>query len=282
MDKRTKKRGLAAVLGLAGAFGAVLCANMIENWILFPATREIYRDPGEFGWPFEEVWLEVGLERTHAWYVPLEGARGVALFSHGNAGNIADRLESIGLLRNLGFSVFAYDYGGYGKSSGSASEKRCCADVRAAWRHLTETRGMPARQILLFGRSLGGAVTADLAQEVVPAAVVLESTFLSVPDVAKDMFPWLPVQWLVRTQFCTKDKIARFHCPLLVIHSPDDSLIRFHHGKELFERAREPKQFLEIRGGHNDGFVQSMKMYTRGWEEFLAPILPREAADQST
>lgn len=279
MKKPAKKKRLIAILGCTAILGVVLFTRMLEDWILFPATREIYRNPGEFGWPFEDVWLDAGKERTHGWYVPLEDARGLVLFSHGNAGNIADRLESIGLLRKLGFSIFAYDYGGYGRSSGSASEMRCCADVRAAWRYLTEDRGIPPRRILLFGRSLGGAVTADLAQEVAPAAVVLESTFLSVPDVAKDMFPWLPVNWFVRTKFASKDKVARIHSPLLIIHSRDDTLIRFHHGRELYERANPPKQFLEIRGDHNDGFVQSMDTYLRAWEEFLAPILPRDAAD---
>ena len=282
---KTRSRRIIAFLGLAaGATGVLLVSPMIENWMLFPATRDIYRDPSEFGWRFEDVWLDVGKERTHGWFIPFENERGTVLFSHGNAGNIADRLESIGLLRKLGFSVFAYDYGGYGRSPGSPSESRCCADVRAAWRYLTVTRRIPPGRILLFGRSLGGAVTADLAPDVAPAAVILESTFLSVPDVARALFPWLPVRWLVRSQFANKDKIGRISSPLLVIHSPDDTLIPFQHGKTLFELASCPKQFLEIRGDHSEGFVHSMEPYLKAWEAFLAPILPRpqtQARDQS-
>ncbi len=262
-----------ALCVLAGGF---LMMRQLQHWIIFQATREIYRTPADAGWAYEEIMLDVGNERTHAWYIPIEKARGVVLFSHGNAGNIADRLESMELLRRLGFSVMAYDYGGYGHSTGRPSEERCYADIRAAWRELTETRGIPPGQIVLFGRSLGGAVTADLAAGVLPAAVVLESTFLSVPDMAKALFPILPARWLVSIQFANKDKVSGIRVPLLVIHSPDDSVIPFAHGRELFARARGPKQFLEIRGDHNEGFVLSMDAYLHGWETFLAPILPRK------
>jgi alpha-beta hydrolase superfamily lysophospholipase len=254
-------------------FGALVYLG--QGRVLFPATREIYRDPGEFGWAFQDVFLPVGGDQTHGWFLPLNDSRGVVLFSHGNAGNIADRLESIGLLRELGFSVMAYDYGGYGKSTGDPSERRCYADIRAVWRYLTEARGIPPERIVLFGRSLGGAVTADLAKDVEPAAVVLESTFLSTRDVARDMFRWFPFAPFVTYRFETKNKIADFRAPLLLIHSPDDRLILFHNGKELFERAHEPKTFLQISGDHNEGFVQSMTVYVQGWEDFLQPLLPR-------
>lgn len=255
--------------------GGVILIRLLQHWIIFPATREIYRTPADFGWEYEELLLDVGNERTHGWFIPLENARGVILFSHGNAGNIADRLESIELLRRLGFSVMAYDYGGYGRSTGRVSEERCYADIRAVWRELTETRGVPPERIVLFGRSLGGAVTADLAREVQPAAVVLESTFLSVPDMAREIFPFLPARWIVSIRFANKDKVADIHAPLLIVHSPDDRVIPYRHGKELFARSRAPKRFLEIRGDHNEGFALSMDAYLQGWEDFLAPILPR-------
>ncbi len=264
-----------AFIGLLLLAGGAIMIRMLQNWVIFPATRAIYRTPADFGWVYEDVMLDVGKERTHGWFIPLEDARGVVLFSHGNAGNIADRLESVQLLRGLGFSVMAYDYGGYGRSTGRVSEERCYADIRAVWQHLTCDRGFAPEQILLFGRSLGGAVTTDLAREVAPAAVVLESTFLSVPDMARELFPFLPTRWIVSVQFANKDKIAAIRAPLLIIHSPDDHVIPYRHGKELFARASEPKRFLEIRGDHNEGFVLSMEVYLRGWEEFLAPILPR-------
>jgi len=276
------KRELARMILMKIVLYAVLIygglsalAFLLQSWIIFPATRDIYRDPSAYRWAFEELMLPVDGETTHGWFVPLENARGVALFSHGNAGNIADRLESIGLLRSFGFSVLAYDYGGYGKSTGRSSEQRSCQDIRAMWRWLTEEKGIPPKKILLFGRSLGGGATAHLAREVEPAAVILESAFLSTVDVAHDKFPWLPARLILRHVFANKDKVADIKSPLLVIHSPDDSIIPYRHGKELFERATEPKQFLEIHGDHNEGFVLSEPIYRKGWEEFLAPILPR-------
>ncbi|MCC6397963.1 MAG: alpha/beta hydrolase [Bacteroidetes bacterium] len=272
------RRGVLTVLLVSGfILTGYFMIGILQTKMLFPATRDIYRDPGVFGWDFEDVWLHVGeKERSHGWFIPLEGARGVALFSHGNAGNIADRLESIGLLREFGFSVFAYDYGGYGKSSGGPSETRCYQDIRAAWKYLTSDRAISPEQILLFGRSLGGAITIDLATDVQPAAVIVESTFLSVPDVAKAVFPWLPVYWIRQHRMASKEKIGRIQSPLLIVHSKEDTLIPFSHGQKLYELATaSPKAFLEIRGDHNNGFVTSIETYRAGWEQFLAPVLPR-------
>lgn len=245
------------------------CLSLGQRKLIFPATREMVRDPGDFDWAFEELRLPVAGEVIHAWYVPLEKPRGVVLFSHGNGGNLSGRLESIGLLRSFGFSVLAYDYGGYGYSTGKPSEARCYADIRAMWDYLTQTKQIPESQIVLFGRSLGAAATADLAQSVKPGAVVLESAFLSVPDVAKGMPIVGHITWLIRHRFENKAKVGNITSPLLVVHSPEDEVIPYAHGKRLFELANEPKTFLEIRGDHNLGFVVSEPVYRRGWDVFL-------------
>jgi uncharacterized protein len=247
-----------------------------QRRIIFKTTCELHRDPSQFHWAFEEVLLPVNGEHTHGWFIPLENARGWVLFSHGNAGNIADRLESIGLLRELGFSVLAYDYGGYGKSTGKCSEQRCYADIEAMWRYLSVERGVPPDQIVLFGRSLGGGATAHLAAQVKPAAVILESTFLSLPEAAQEAFPWFPIRYVIRHRFPNRDNVRQCQAPLLIIHSRQDSVVAFHHGEGLFNAAREPKTFLEIQGDHNVGFVDSQIDYRKGWEDFLAPILPRD------
>lgn len=246
-----------------------------QRSLLFPATREIYRDPSANGWAFEDIYMQLHSgNTTHAWWIPLEGARGTVLFSHGNAGNIADRLESIGLLRGMGLSVLAYDYGGYGRSNGHPSEARVYEDIRAAWRELTEVRGIPPEQIILFGRSLGAAPTAQLGTEVKAAGIVLESAFLSVPEVAGEIFPYLPVRWLVRDRFDNGAKVALLKSPVLIIHSREDRLIPFRHGETLFARASEPKRWLEIHGDHNNGFVQSHDTYLPAWDTFLDEVLP--------
>jgi fermentation-respiration switch protein FrsA (DUF1100 family) len=260
--------------------GLTLLLALMQSKIIFPASKDVFRDPSHYGWAFETVWLDVAGERTHAWFVPIENARGVALFSHGNAGNIANRLESIGLLHDLGLSVFVYDYGGYGESTGKPSEARCYADARAAYRHLTEERGIPPERILLFGRSLGGAVSIDLATEVPAAALVAESSFLSIEAMARATYPYLPVGLFLRHHFNNAEKIDKVRIPVLVIHSPEDEIVPYAHGQELFTRANEPKTFLDIQGGHNDGFIQSFTAYKKGWEDFLDPILPRPEIDE--
>src|SRR5690606_1028401 len=171
-------------------------------------TVEIYRTPADAGWAYEDVLLDVNGETTHGWYVPAAGrSRGVVLFSHGNAGNIADRIESIGLLRGLGFDVFAYDYGGYGRSTDKPGETRIYADARAAWRYLTEERGIAPETILLFGRSLGAAPTCQLATEVTPGAVIIESAFLSIGAMAGELYPFLPARLPLRHRLDNASKI---------------------------------------------------------------------------
>lgn len=244
---------------------------LAQTRIIFPATREIDRTPASapFNWEFEEIFLEVDGEKTHAWFIPLEGSRKTVLFSHGNAGNIAGRLESVQLLRSMGFSVLAYDYGGYGLSTGSASEQRVYADVDAMWKYLTEKRRLSPDEIVLFGRSLGGAATAYLASHVTPAAVVLESTFCSIPDVVRDMpFGWILAKG-IRHRFPTVDRVPLIWAPLLIIHSREDTLIPFKHGQAIFDAANEPKTFLQIRGDHDMGFVESVDGYKQGWKHFF-------------
>ena len=254
--------------------GLLLLIFLGQNRLVFMVTHELYRTPAANGWRYDDVRLDVDGGQTHGWYVhAATDARGVILFSHGNAGNIADRLESISIFRDLGFDVLAYDYGGYGESTGGPSEARCYADIRAMWRYLTEERGIAAKRIVLFGRSLGAGPTCQLATEVEAAAVILESTFTSIPDRAQEMYRIFPARLILRIRFDNAEKIANLRSPLLVVHSPDDTLIPIHHGRVLFERASEPKTFLEIRGDHNEGFWTSGSLYRDGLTAFLAPLL---------
>ena len=263
------------LLLLLAYLGVVAVFYFAQRPMLFLTDRTLTADPKAYNWNFENVVLNVDGQKTHGWFVPHDNARGVVLFSHGNSGNLSGRLESVGLLRSMGFSVLVYDYGGYGNSTGSASEKRCYADARAMWAWLTEIKNVPADKILLFGRSLGGAVTCDLAAEVTPRAVVMESTFLSVPDVAATVYPWLPVRLLASDRFASVNKIAKIHVPLLMVHSKDDNMIPYAQGMKLFELANEPKTFVEIHGDHNTGFVDSKDLYLASWKKFIDPLFPQ-------
>jgi fermentation-respiration switch protein FrsA (DUF1100 family) len=177
------------------------------------------------------------------------------LLFHGNAGNISHRLDYAAMFDRLRLSTLLVEYRGYGRSTGSPSEQGTYRDATASWRWLTQTKGVPASDIVLFGESLGGAVAAWLAARERPRALVLASTFTSIPDLAAEFYPFLPVRWLSRFDYNTLDALSRVNAPVLVAHSRTDDIIPYSHGERLFAAAREPKSFLELRGGHNDGFV---------------------------
>ena len=263
---------LLLVVGVVyGAF-ALYVFLMQPRLLYYPDMpgRELEATPAAVGLAYEDVALQTrdGV-RLHAWFIPVVQPRATVLFCHGNAGNISHRLDSIRLLHSLGLQVLILDYRGYGKSEGSPSEAGTYRDVDAAWHYLLDMRGIPAGEIIIFGRSLGAAVAADLASRTRPVAVILESGFTSVADIAAGLYPWLPVRLLSRYRYNNLDKVAQISAPLLVVHSRQDEIIPFAHGERLFERAREPKSFLEIQGSHNDTFLTSSKAYTHGLKSFL-------------
>jgi len=273
-------RMLSSILGGMAvvylAFAGLLYV-MQDHLVYFP-VRELAATPRDRGLEYEEVSLltEDGVN-LHGWFIPTPEARAVLLYFHGNAGNVSHRLERIALFQRLGLSVLIIDYRGYGRSAGRPSEAGTYHDAMAAWRYLTAERGVAPEKIVLFGRSLGAAVAAWLATQTAPGALILESGFTSVPDLGAEVYPWLPVRWLARFDYPTKAYVAKIHRPVLIVHSRDDDLVPFRHGQELHAAANPPKQFLEIRGGHNDAYFLTGADYARGVDRFLAESLARAA-----
>jgi len=261
---------IATVLKFA-AFATLMVFSGLENRMIYYPARDLLATPSDYRLAYESVAFvtDDGLS-LHGWWIPAEPERAVLLFFHGNAGNIGDRLDSIEIFHRLGLTVFIIDYRGYGMSEGRPSEQGTYLDAVAAWHYLTEERGVDPSRAVIFGRSLGAAVATMLASERPPRALILESAFTSVPDMAATIFPWLPVRLVLGMQYDNLKRIGKIGCPLLIVHSRDDEIIPFEHGRRLFEAANEPKQFLEIRHGHNDGFVLSGPLYTTGLAEFLA------------
>lgn len=258
----------AACLILAGVI------FVFQSQFVYYPIRPVSADPADIGLEFESVILETedGV-RLSGWFIPSPDARGVLLFCHGNGGNIGHRLESIEIFHRLGLDVFIFDYRGYGQSEGKPSETGTYQDAEAAWRYLTEERQIKPGRIIIFGRSLGGAVAAWLAQHHTPAALILESSFTSLPDIATTLHPYLPVRPLLRFKYDTTKYLKKADCPVLIVHSPDDDIMPFSHGKRLFATAPEPKSFLEISGTHNEGFLTSGNQYQEGLDAFLTEYL---------
>jgi hypothetical protein len=145
-------------------------------------------------------------------------------------------------------------------------------DADAAWRYLIDDRGIVASDIVIFGRSLGGSVASRLASEHQPLALIVESSFTSIPDIAEEIYPWLPVRWLSRLSHATRDHVRNVRCPILIIHSRDDEIVPFHHGEAIFASANEPRTLLTIRGGHNDAYLRDGRAYVEGLRTFLAGL----------
>jgi fermentation-respiration switch protein FrsA (DUF1100 family) len=259
----------------------VIALGVLNGWmylqqpamIFFPYA-ELTATPSGWGLDYEEVYLtaEDGV-RVHGWYIPHPRARGVVLFFHGNAGNISHRRDSIAIFHHLGLSVFIFDYRGYGKSEGRPSETGMYRDATAGWRYLTEVRGYKPEQIILFGRSLGGAVAAQLASRVDPAALILESTLSSARDFARSVFPLLSKLVVLRYDFDTVQSLQRVHCPVLVLHSPGDEIMPYALGETVYRAAGEPRQLVQLQGDHNSGFLQSQPDYERSLNEFITTYL---------
>lgn len=234
--------------------------------------RSLTMTPTDVGMDYQDVFIETADGVTvHGWFVAGRSSQ-VLLFFHGNAGNISHRLESIRQFRDLGFSVLIIDYRGYGQSGGKTTESGIYRDADAAWRYLTEDRGISAADIIVFGRSLGGSVASHLAAQHQPLALIVESSFTSVPDIAAELYPWLPAQQLSRFRHATRDHVRRVRCPVLVIHSRDDEIIPFRHGEEIFASANEPRALLVLRGSHNDAFLADERAYTAGVRTFLTGL----------
>ncbi len=265
------------LLPVVGAYGVIALAlfSFQSRMIYYPElpSRELLSTPAQIGLEYESVYMNTadGL-RLHGWFLPARGARKVLLFCHGNAGNISHRLDSLKLFHDLGLNVLIFDYRGYGRSQGKPSEQGTYDDAEAVWNHLTQERDFAAQDIIVFGRSLGAAIAAELAARHPPGALILESGFISVPDLASDLYPWLPVRWLARFSYNTRAYLGAVSSPVLVAHSRDDEIIPFKHGEKLFTIANELKRFLELRGGHNDGFYVSQTIYVKGLSDFLKEI----------
>ncbi len=240
-----------------------------SQYIYYP-ERILSADPGSIGLYFESVSFEtVDGVKLSGWFVPSESSRGVILFCHGNAGNISHRLESIQIFHRLGLDIFIFDYRGYGQSEGKPTEHGTYKDAEAAWQYLIEERQVKPNEIIVFGRSLGGAVASWLAQNHTPRALIIESTFTSLADIAAKLYPYLPVRLLLRFEYNTAEHLGRVNYPVLIVHSRDDEIMPFSHGRQLFEMANEPKEFLEITGTHNEGFITSGKHYEEGLNAFI-------------
>ncbi len=241
-----------------------------QSYFIYRPMRRLEASPADIYLDYEQVQLKSdGGIRLSGWFIPSKVGRGVILFCQGNAGNSSHRLATIQVFNSMGLEVLIFDYRGYGMSEGSPSEAGTYADSEAAWRYLTEDLGIAPERIIIFGRSLGGAIAAKLATAHQPAGLIVEAAFTSIPDLVRDIYPYLLLRPILWFEYETIESIAQVGCPVLVAHSTEDDMIPFDHGRKLYEAAAQPKQFIELRGGHSNGFYYSGQVYKAALESFL-------------
>lgn len=263
--------GTLLIGGLVG-YGAIcgLVYTYQDQLTYFP-TAEISVTPSSHQLEYEDFDLDLGESSVTGWIVRSQREAPWVIHFHGNGGNISNRIDHLKLLHQAGVNAVVFDYRGYGKSRGTPSEAGLIEDGLAVRSFLVEKYGVKDQQFVYFGESLGGGVACGVAKIKPPERLLLKSTFTSVTDRGAEIYSWLPVRALSRTEFANWKAIPEFHFPLLVIHGKGDEIIPFHHGEKLYELANQPKQWLEIPGSHNTspldlgrGFFDTVEAFCGG------------------
>lgn len=254
----------------AGYLIILLLMYLFQDRLLFMPASEMVQNPADVGIDAEDLWAETedGV-RIHGWYFPNEEFNNVIVLSHGNAGNISYRVDIARTLLNTGAAVLMYDYRGYGKSEGRPSEQGLYRDILAVTKALMDEKGYASEDIFHYGRSLGGAVAAYAATQIRPGGLVLDSAFINLRMMVGDVYPFVPSA-LTKYRFPTESYLRRLNgLPVMIMHSPQDEIIPYHHSERLYEIAGEPKQFIELRGRHNENFYASRELIMKSWGEFM-------------
>lgn len=246
---------------------------LLQPGMVFYPTSGISETPAEWQLSYEDVSIDTqDGEQLRGWFIPASVDREsqpVLLFFHGNAGNISHRRASLEIFHRLGLNQLIIDYRGYGQSTGRPGEDGLYLDAMAAWNYLLNNRNFTADQVIIFGRSLGGAVATQLASQVQPRGVILESSFSSARDMAQHTFPLLSHLLYLRYDFNSLKRMPDISAPLLVLHSPQDEIIPYASAEKLFKAARQPKTFIQLQGDHNNGFYLSQPMYQQALADWL-------------
>lgn len=224
------------------------------------------------GLPLQDVWFQsTDGTKLFGWYVEASTASSVLIWCHGNAGNIINRLENLRELYRIGLSVFLFDYRGYGRSEGRPNEEGLYRDAMAAYDYVTRQRRITADRIVIFGRSLGGAVAGELAAQRPASSLILESCFPSIEAVAKYYYHGMPVHWLLGASFRLVDRLPVLSLPKLFVHGDRDGIIPLSLGEQTFQASRPPKEFYLVKGAdHNDVPLVGGRPYYAKLREFIS------------
>lgn len=243
---------------------------LLEQQSLYHPRANIEQTPSEYKIPYEEVEIETDDgQRLYGWYIPASGAQVTIMYFHGNAGNISDRLHKVSFFHELGVNFLIVDYRGYGRSTGKPSEKGFYLDAKAQYDYLVARKHLKPDAIVAYGKSLGVGVAIELAVREKIRSLILEGGFDSVVSVAQDIYPFLPVRFIVSQNYDNARKISRITVPKLIVHGLQDDVMPIKYGKRLFDAAAAPKQFLAFPGGHNEDIYVVSEEYKQKLRSFL-------------
>jgi len=251
---------------------------MLEALLVFQPSPWEDRNWAQLsGLPLEEVWLPVDEVVTiFGWFVEAGPTSPVLLWCHGNAGNVSHRVENMRQLYQRGFSLFIFDYRGYGRSTGVPSEVGLYQDALAAYDYLIHQRRIASERLILFGRSLGAAVAGEVAMKRPAPGLIVEGAFPSIQAMSDEHFWGAPARWLMDVEFNLAGKVHALHVPLLVIHGERDSIVPMALGKQVFDAAHEPKRWYVVSGAeHNDVPFVGGEPYFREIDTFIQRVLSK-------
>ena len=248
-----------------------------ENKIIFHPSRypDGFWNPASQGVLAQDIYFtaEDGV-KLHGWFIPAENAVATLLWFHGNAGNISHRLDNIQRLVRLNLNVFIFDYRGYGRSEGVPSEAGIYKDSQAAYDAVLRLDGVSVDTLFLFGRSLGGICAVQTAMNWPAKGLILESVFTNSSDMARKIFPLIPLGWAMKSKLDAVIKVPHLKLPKLFLHGTEDEIVPYEMGRKLFDAAAEPKTFYRINGaGHNDTYVLGGDEYFNALNQFITETL---------
>lgn len=245
--------------------------RFLEWRSIYYPTDKIEYTPADAGLKYDEATFVTSDDvELQGWWIPNDDARATLIICYGNAQNMGNRIWMAKDLHSLGLNIFLFDYRGYGRSGGIPTEKGTYRDVRAAYEFVRmKHNDVDDPPVILYGRSLGGAVAMQCALEKPVRGFIVESAFASIPAMAREVYPWLPVGLIATYGYDNLAKAADLEVPLLVSASRGDTIVPYEQTRSIFEAAPQPKFWAELAGDHNETGWDRSPEYWKAIREFV-------------
>jgi uncharacterized protein len=214
-----------------------------------------------------------------SWIIPSPVEKDIwVLFLHGTDSNIASppHQKRYKIWSNLGISILSVDYPGYGNSKGTPSEQNLYEASKAAYMYLRKQEYIPEKRIIIYGEGIGASLALKLANEVQVGGVIIENGLTSLPDLAQEIYPILPLKWILKNKFNAINLITQLQAPLLLFHSDKNEQIPLVHGEKLFQNAPQPKTFIILKGKHHTAIADDALAYQKAISSFLKDLKLRQ------